>query len=287
MRINGLGYCVTDNLYSPIDFESEGYKKWLSDNNNDIGLITGGLVFAKELERSSGKSYRDILNEITGRIDPKINIGGPAIVAMINIVQMVDENEVSIGYFGARGDDKSGCYIADKLKAMNIDLSGYITVRGQTSFTDVLSDPSYNSNNGERSFVCYIGTGGTLSGKDILDSFFDADILIYGGTGLTPGLHDDLSYLLKKGKKANCLNFVNTVYDFRNEKLNPGKPWPLVEEEEDFYLIGLFEKRILSSSTFAFWASALADNDKSVVIAPEYWSPNSRREIRLPNEIRI
>jgi hypothetical protein len=57
--------------------------------------------------------------------------------------------------------------------------------------------------------------------------------------------------------------------------------------EEDFYLIGLFEKRILSSSTFAFWASALADNDKSVVIAPEYWSPNSRREIRLPNEIRI
>ena len=57
--------------------------------------------------------------------------------------------------------------------------------------------------------------------------------------------------------------------------------------EEDFYLIGLFEKRILSSSTFAFWASALADNDKSVVIAPEYWNPNSKRYIKLPNEIRL
>ena len=54
-----------------------------------------------------------------------------------------------------------------------------------------------------------------------------------------------------------------------------------------FYLIGLFEKRILSSSTFAFWASALADNDKSVVIAPEYWNPNSKRYIKLPNEIRL
>lgn len=56
---------------------------------------------------------------------------------------------------------------------------------------------------------------------------------------------------------------------------------------EDFYLIGSFKYRILSSSTFALWASALGDNDDSVVIAPEFWTPNHERNIFLPNEMRI
>ncbi len=30
---------------------------------------------------------------------------------------------------------------------------------------------------------------------------------------------------------------VNTVFDFRNQKKNPGKPWPLVDSFEDFSLI--------------------------------------------------
>ena len=57
--------------------------------------------------------------------------------------------------------------------------------------------------------------------------------------------------------------------------------------KEDFYLIGSFRYRILSSSTFALWASALGDNEDSVVIAPELWTPNRKREVFLPNEIRI
>lgn len=56
---------------------------------------------------------------------------------------------------------------------------------------------------------------------------------------------------------------------------------------EDFNLIGSFQKRILSSSTFALWASALGDNDNSTVIAPTQWLPNKNRKIFLPNEIRI
>ncbi len=54
---------------------------------------------------------------------------------------------------------------------------------------------------------------------------------------------------------------------------------------EDFYLIGTFHYRILSSSTFSFWASALSSNDRSIVIAPEFWSPNNIRNIKLPDEI--
>jgi hypothetical protein len=56
---------------------------------------------------------------------------------------------------------------------------------------------------------------------------------------------------------------------------------------EDFYLIGKFNYRILSSSTFSFWASALSNNEQSVVIAPEFWIPNDRRNVELPNEIKI
>lgn len=56
---------------------------------------------------------------------------------------------------------------------------------------------------------------------------------------------------------------------------------------DDFYLIGRYQYRILSSSTFALWASALANNENSVVISPEYWTPNNLRKIFLPNERRI
>ena len=56
---------------------------------------------------------------------------------------------------------------------------------------------------------------------------------------------------------------------------------------EDFNLIGSFRYRILSSSTFSLWASALGDNENSVVIAPKEWIPNHERKIYLPNEIRI
>lgn len=239
MKINGLGCSLVDNLYSPVDFGSEAYKKW-SRERAGAGIITGGLVFGEDLERLSGRKYKDILNEITReKLIPDKNVGGPAIVALINIAQMITGNGISIGFFGARADDENGRYIMEKLTPYNINLSGYAVVNGQTPFTDVLSDPSYNDNNGERSFINYIGAAGELSGQDIADSFFDADILIYGGTALTPGLHDDLSILLKKGKEAGCLNFINTVYDFRNQSLNPDKPWPLVDKDNDFGLIDL------------------------------------------------
>ncbi len=240
MRINGLGCSLVDNLYSPVNFTSEAYTKWAQKNHRDIGVITGGLVFGEDLEKSYGKKYKDILNEITkGKLSPSKNVGGPAIVALINIIQMIEDTEISIGYFGARGEDENGRYISEKLSLFDIDLSGYVVADGQTPFTDVLSDPSYNNNNGERSFINYIGAAAELSGSNLDDSFFNADILIYGGTALTPGLHDDLSLLLKKGKEAGCLNFVNTVYDFRNQNLNPNKPWPLVDEDKDYQMIDL------------------------------------------------
>ena len=53
----------------------------------------------------------------------------------------------------------------------------------------------------------------------------------------------------------------------------------------DFHKIGLFRYRILSSSTFAFWASALGDVTPSAVLSPADWSPGRRRMLRVPGEL--
>jgi len=79
-----------------------------------------------------------------------------------------------------------------------------------------------------------------------------------------------------KGYSKNTLEDLNILYEFSRGTIY-----------EDFYSLGSFKYRILSSSTFALWASALGDNVDSVVIAPKYWIPNKVRKILLPKEIRI
>ena len=239
MKIHGAGCSLVDNLYSPVDFSSRSYRKWLSRDAGKAGLITGGLVFGSDLEKSFGRNYRDIIGEITGNMEPVRNIGGPSIVALIHLAQVLNDTNNEISYFGARSDDEAGRYIIKQLSGFNIDTTSYLITRGGTPFTDVLSDPSYNEQNGERTFINYIGAAGELTGKDLPETFYNAEILILGGTALTPGIHDDLSSILKKGKTRGCLCFVNTVYDFRNQNKDPGRPWPLVEKNEDFKLIDL------------------------------------------------
>jgi len=54
--------------------------------------------------------------------------------------------------------------------------------------------------------------------------------------------------------------------------------------ENDFRSIGSFPFKILSSSTFSFWASLMGD-DEGAVIAPRSWTPFRKRLLFLPNEI--
>ena len=240
MKISGIGCCLVDNLYSPVDFSSDAYKKWTAENGVADGLITGGLVFGDDLEASSGRPYPEILGEITGgTVKPYRNVGGPGIVAVIHMSQILDPSEHSLSFFGARDNDVNGRYIRDKLHNFNIDISGYLEREGGTPFTDVLSDPAFNNSNGERTFINYIGAAGKVRASDLPERFFEADMLLFGGTGLTPGVHDDLSILLRRGKENGCINCVNTVYDFRNQKKAPDKPWPLVDSDEDFSRIDL------------------------------------------------
>lgn len=56
---------------------------------------------------------------------------------------------------------------------------------------------------------------------------------------------------------------------------------------EDFHKIGAFQYRILSSSTFCLWASALGNNSGSMVFAPSFWRPGVIRQISIPNETKL
>lgn len=261
MKIHGVGCSLVDNLYSPIDFTSKQYLKWLPDSNRDVGIITGGLVFGEDLELASGIPYSDIIHEITNGLKPQQNIGGPAIVALIHMSQIIKNKDIEIAFFGARSNDIPGRYLEQKLSGFNIILDNYIITEGRSSFTDVLSDPAFNENNGERTFINYIGAAGEYGIDNLPISFFDADILIFGGTALTPGIHDDLSEILKRGKLNGCMNFINTVYDFRSQKKNPGKPWPVVECDDDFRFIDLF----------------VSDNEEAVRISGESNKENAAR----------
>jgi hypothetical protein len=55
---------------------------------------------------------------------------------------------------------------------------------------------------------------------------------------------------------------------------------------EDFHLLASYKYKIISSSTFALWATVLFNNCEKV-IAPSYWTPNNLRKIKLSNEQRL
>jgi sugar/nucleoside kinase (ribokinase family) len=79
---------------------------------------------------------------------------------------------------------------------------------------------------------------------------------------LVPQIHDHLSELLRRSKSNGSITVVNTVFDFRNQKKAPDKPWPLVDNESDYRLIDLLimdheealrisgEKTIEAATTF-------------------------------------
>ena len=64
-------------------------------------------------------------------------------------------------------------------------------------------------------------------------------MVVFGGTALVPNVHDNLSDLLKKAKTGNAVTIVNTVFDFRSEKNDPSKRWPLGKSDESYCYLDL------------------------------------------------
>lgn len=239
--ISGTGCALADYLYTGVQFTSPEFQKYLSKQSGDGGLSPGKLVFTEELEEFSSKSYPDILLEISNGCSPcSINIGGPGLVPLIHASQFLDSAEFEVKFYGGSGKDQTSDFLFNLLKKTPLDISNYLEIsRKNTPFTHVFSDASYDNNQGERTFINNIGAAWDYSPDFLNDGFFKSDIVCFGGTALVPQIHDNLTELLSKAKNKGCLTVVNTVFDFRNEKKNPGVQWPLGEIDKSLKLIDL------------------------------------------------
>ena len=238
--VSAIGCSLADYLYANIDFNSVSFNKYLSKKDGDGGLSPGHLVFVSDLEKFSDKDFSVILDELTNSKGfDAFNLGGPAIVATINAAQLLYDNNIVFDFYGALGQDKTADRILDIISKTPVNSSNYKKIFGTSPYTRVLSDQNYHDGKGERTFINNIGACENYT-PDMLDkSFYDADVLFFGATALTPRIHDNLTSMLKSGKENNCVNIVTTVFDFRNEKDNPGERWPLGESDESFKLIDL------------------------------------------------
>ena len=239
--ITGTGCALADYLYSNVSFRSPTFDKYLSRRPGDGGLSPGKLVFTEELENFAGMPYPQILDELTGHnTATSFNIGGPSIVSLIHAAQMLNDDEFEVKFFGISGTDNTAERIRKLLKKTPIDFTGYLAKSTRpTPFTNVLSDPTYNNGHGERTFINNIGAAWDLTPEVLPDDFFNSDLICFGGTAITPNLHDNLHLLLEKAKRNGAVTFVNTVYDFRNEKINPDNPWPLGQTQLSISYIDL------------------------------------------------
>lgn len=238
--VSGVGCCLVDILFNDIDFGGDSILNYLSRKRGDGGLTPGKLVFQEEFEKYCGSPLPEALSRITGdRLHDKINIGGPSIVSLINLAQLVNGADCEVRFYGRRGNDEPGEYLLSALKKTAVVLRDYGISDKRTPSTIVLSDPFYDNGNGERMFINSIGAAWDYRPENLDADFFHSDIVVFGGTALVPHIHDNLTRLLKKAKSNNAVTIVNTVFDFRSEKSDPAKKWPLGESDESYRFIDL------------------------------------------------
>ena len=240
IRISGVGCCLVDRLYNHVPFSSEIFSAYSSKKRGDGGLTPGHLVLKEDFEKYAGKAFQLLLNELTqGRGPDEINIGGPCIVALIQVAQMTVGLNCDIQFYGSYGADEEGKFLKTSLRKFPIGTSNYIPIGNLTPSTDVFSDPDYDDGHGERVFVNSIASSRHYLPENLNSDFFGSDIVVFGGTALVPPIHQHLAELLKKCKENGAMTVVNTVFDFINEKADPHKRWPLGESDESYRYIDL------------------------------------------------
>lgn len=238
--VSGVGCCLVDLLYKDIDFSSDSFRQFISIKRGDGGLTPGHLVFNEEFVQFAGVPFENAINTITGGKTPyKTNIGGPSIVSLIHAAQMTDPGHCEVRFYGRGGKDEAGKYLLCSLQKTPVKLHDYRLTENITPSTVVLSDPGYDNGHGERMFINSIGAAWDYLPEQMDEAFFKSDIVVFGGTALVPKIHDGLTDLLKKSKANGCMTIVNTVFDFRNEKLNPTQKWPLGSSDESYKYIDL------------------------------------------------
>jgi sugar/nucleoside kinase (ribokinase family) len=243
MNIHGTGCGILDCIYADEDFSSSAYRAVQSVKDGDGGLAPGKLVFSSALEKLTGKSYDETLSALTGGKAPSTrNLGGPSAVSLAHAAQMLanrnTEEPFSVCYYGVRGNDLTGDVFEEKISALPFEIH-LLPKDLSSSRVDVFSDPRYDNGSGERTFVYKKGILDELYPEDLGDDFFNAAIIAFGGTALTPRIHDNLTELLKRSRSVAAVTVVNLVYDYRSEIKAPGKKWKLGANDDAYHHIDL------------------------------------------------
>jgi sugar/nucleoside kinase (ribokinase family) len=234
ISIAGTGCCLLDYLYTGIDFNSPEFSRYLSKKEGDGGLSPGRLVLTDDLEKFSGRKFKKLLKEIIGKREPDdLNLGGPAIVALIHAAQLLG-NKARVHFYGTIGNDPAGEKIKAIIKKTPVKINNLKISDLSSSTTNVLSDSSFQDGQGERTFIHNIGSSWEIYPDQLTKRFFRSDITVFGGTALVPNIHYELDGLLKKAKDQDSITVVNTVYDFRSEKSFPGSRWQFLKNDKSF-----------------------------------------------------
>ena len=240
MVISGTGCCLVDFLYNQVDFDSDELRPFLSRSRGDGGLTPGKLVFREEFEAYSGLSLEMFLRQVTGgRMCDAMNIGGPSVVSLIHASQLTSSDQGEIRFFGQAGADTHGEFLRSTLRETPLNLENFVQGEGITPSTLVLSDPGYDGEQGERMFIHSMGAARNYGPDHLGENFFDADLVVFGGTALVPRIHDHLTSLLARARSHGCITMVNTVYDFRSERSRPSARWTLGASDESYRYIDL------------------------------------------------
>jgi sugar/nucleoside kinase (ribokinase family) len=234
IKIAGTGCCLLDYLYTGINFDSPEFTRYLSSETGDGGLNPGKLVLTDDLEKFSGKKFTDLLHEIIGGREPdELNLGGPSIVALIHAAQLLAD-KASVQFYGTIGKDPAGKKILSIIRRTPVRTNKIKLTNHPSSTTNVLSDPMYNNGLGERTFIHNIGSSWDIHPAQLDRHFFKSDITVFGGTALVPDIHSNLDSLIRKAKQNKSITVINTVFDFRSEKSNPGSRWQFMDNDESF-----------------------------------------------------
>lgn len=238
--IAGTGCCLLDYIYAQVDFTSSVFAAYRSRLAGDGGLLPGKLVFTEDFESFSGRELDPVLHEITsGRPVDVVNVGGPAVVALIHAAQILDASRFQVRFVGAIGEDAEAIELCRQMERTPLGSAGLLIKAGRTPRTVVLSDPAFDQGRGERTFINTIGAAGLLCSQDLDPGFFQANMVVFGGTALVPQIHDSLDQLLPQAKSAGAFTVVNTVYDFRHQRQDPRGRWPLGGSDRSYSYIDL------------------------------------------------
>ncbi|MBN2509480.1 MAG: carbohydrate kinase family protein [Spirochaetales bacterium] len=238
-RVHFTGCCLIDYIFNTVVFISPEFRPFLSKRDNDGGIVPGRLVFSDVFETFTRRPVAETIGEITRLYGaPVVNLGGPGAVAAIHASQMLSASGVCVRFFGGRSRDAAGAAIGRFFSRTDVDYRS-AELPGETPKTWVFSDPSWNEGKGERAFLGQSGSAALYGPSFLGQDFFDADINVWGGTALVPGLHTNLSALLYKGTTRGNLQIVHTVYDFFNQRRDPSRTWPMGDSDEAYRHIDL------------------------------------------------